>query len=75
MYDEGIAGRIICPRVIHACMGDDGGTRLTVRLDPELDEQLENERTQGPYNVPKSEVVRTALKDYFADEPKKCPPV
>ena len=55
-------------------MGESSDTRLTVRLDPDLDEQLEDERKQGPYNVPKSEVVRAALEEYLSDDRKKCPP-
>ena len=55
-------------------MGESSDTRLTVRLDPDLDALLEDERKQGPYNVPKSEVVRAALKEYFNEDRKKCPP-
>lgn len=47
---------------------ENGETRVTVRLDAELDSLIENEREQGRYMVPKSEVVRAALKEYFADE-------
>ena len=54
-------------------MGESSDTRLTVRLDPDLDEAIENESKQGPYNVPKSEVVRAALEEYFSER-QKCPP-
>lgn len=53
---------------------NDGEARVTVRLDPELDGALEAEREQGPYTVPKAEVIRTALKEYLNEDSRQCPP-
>lgn len=57
-------------------MSQDGedGTRVTVRVGPDLESRIEDEREQGPYKVPKSEVVRAALKEYFDENSKRCRP-
>lgn len=41
------------------------GTQLTVRLEEELAQKIEEERSREPYKVPKAEVVRAALKEHL----------
>lgn len=41
-------------------------TQLTVRLDEELAEKIEEECSSTPYKVPKAEVVRAALKEHLS---------
>ncbi|WP_330633693.1 ribbon-helix-helix protein, CopG family [Halocatena halophila] len=46
------------------------GKRITFRLSGNLANKLEEERERrsGPYKVPRSEVIRTALEQYLTDE-------
>ena len=59
---------------MHAMVEDDEdkGTRVTIRLDSEMDDRIEKERDQGPYKVPKTEVIRVALEEYFDEDSRKC---
>ena len=38
-----------------------------MRLSSELEEKIEAEREQGPYKIPRSEVIRVALEEYFGN--------
>ena len=38
---------------------------ITVRLPDDMYEQLEHASEGQPYNIPKSEVIRTALEEHF----------
>lgn len=40
-------------------------TTVSVRLDGELAEELEQLTGRAPYDIPKSEVIRTALREHF----------
>jgi Arc/MetJ-type ribon-helix-helix transcriptional regulator len=41
---------------------------ITVRIDDELEELLEAEQSRHPYEVPVSEIVRTALREHLDRE-------
>jgi Arc/MetJ-type ribon-helix-helix transcriptional regulator len=38
---------------------------ISVRLDDELEDLLEEKQDSLPYEVPKSEIVRTALREHL----------
>lgn len=40
--------------------------QLSIRIDEELAELIEKERESQPYDVPKSEIVRTALREHLS---------
>lgn len=39
---------------------------ISVRIDEELERLIEEEQEKLPYDVPKSEIVRTALKEHLS---------
>ena len=39
---------------------------ISVRIDDELEELIEKEQEKSPYEVPKSEIVRTALREHLS---------
>jgi len=49
--------------------------QLSVKIDDELHELIEEERDALPYNVDKSEVVRTALREYLEGNAAQNQPV
>jgi len=40
--------------------------QLSVRIDDELEEMIEEERESHPYTPDKSDIVRTALREYLS---------
>jgi Arc/MetJ-type ribon-helix-helix transcriptional regulator len=48
---------------------------LSVRIDDDLAEMLEEETEAWPYKIDKSEVVRTALREYLEGNAAQNQPV
>lgn len=44
------------------------GSQVNVRLDEELEAAIECEREQGPYKVPRAEVVRGILRQHLTEK-------
>ncbi|SNZ18243.1 hypothetical protein SAMN06269185_3306 [Natronoarchaeum philippinense] len=40
--------------------------QLSVRIDDELEELIQKEQDEVPYDVPQSEIVRTALREHLS---------
>jgi Arc/MetJ-type ribon-helix-helix transcriptional regulator len=40
--------------------------QLSIRIDDELEELIEKEQDSTPYDIPTSEIVRTALREHLS---------
>jgi len=40
--------------------------QLSIRIDDELEELIEKEQKSTPYDIPTSEIVRTALREHLS---------
>jgi len=49
--------------------------QFSVKVDDELWELIEEERDAAPYQVDRSEIVRTAIREYLEGNAKSRPPV
>lgn len=54
--------------ILYKCCSETPATRMgqiSFRVDDELEELIEKEQEKQPYDVPKSEIIRTALRKHL----------